>query len=140
MSRTLFEVNVSPADESETFPDVEYEPLEKLDFRMLEWITSSLIYSYFLNAMAVKGHDKGKKLFICEFIKNPAYFVLDNQTFLRCKCSAETKTAVDYVVNIHLDNTERYIVKTECKCPAGSGPRAACKHVGAFFSRWNTTV
>lgn len=83
--------------------------------------------------MAVKGHDKGKKLFLCEFIKNSTFHHHGDNIWLKCKCSAETKTTVDYDIKIHLNNRERSINKTECKCPAGKGPRAACKHVGAFL-------
>lgn len=138
LNRTLLDVDshVSSLDNKQEnigFPDAAYDPLEKLDAKLIEWVSSSLIYLYFSNTMAVKGHDKEKQLFLREFLKNCTFYQRDVDIFIKSKCSAETKTAVDYEVQIQLNYYERNTIKAECKCPAGKGPRAACKHVGALF-------
>lgn len=67
MTKELFEVNVLEEDK-ENFPAVnKYEPLEKLTKNCLEWITPTVIEYYFFERMATKGHEKGRKLFMCDF-------------------------------------------------------------------------
>lgn len=53
--------------------------------------------------------------------------------FLTALRSAQQKKHVDYKVQIHLDKEECVIMKSQCECPAGVGPSAACKRVGAVI-------
>ncbi|KAJ6648081.1 Cationic amino acid transporter 2, partial [Pseudolycoriella hygida] len=108
LGRNLFEVpNIE--EDKENFPNGKFEPLDKFQRNKIEWLTPAIINDYFEKRCAKKGDDKGRK------------------------CSAETKTSVDYHVNVHMNFPNRSVVKASCKCPAGVAPNAACKHVGAII-------
>ncbi|XP_037041596.1 uncharacterized protein LOC119078358 isoform X2 [Bradysia coprophila] len=133
VTRPLFEINVIEEDK-ENFPtNMKSQPLENLDSKILEWLTPSVIAYYFSERLSTKGHDKGRKLFLCEFLKNISFVAKDNDVFISSVCSAETKKSTDYAVRVHLNCKERTVIKANCECPAGSGKNASCKHVGAVL-------
>ncbi|KAJ6647752.1 hypothetical protein Bhyg_02975 [Pseudolycoriella hygida] len=133
LDRTLFEIAVVQSKDRNKFPEATTDQLEKLDKSTIEWLSPSLIYQYFAERTAIKGHDGGRKLFLCEFVKNCTFKTDDNDIFLTALCSAQLKKHVDYKVQIHLNKEKCAIMKTQCECPAGFGPSAACKHVGALI-------
>lgn len=107
--------------------------MEKIPKSSFDWFTPSGIALYFEERLATKGHDQGRKMFMCEFLKSILQCIVGDDIFILGKCSAQTKKSVDYEINIHLNCKERSIVKASCKCPAGIGPNGACKHVGAVL-------
>ena len=50
--------------------------------------------------------------------------------FVKCKCKAEMKKAVEYKMRACIDD-EGEILYAICGCPAGTGPLCSCKHFGA---------
>ncbi|KAJ6639518.1 hypothetical protein Bhyg_12264 [Pseudolycoriella hygida] len=94
VTRPLFEINVIEEDK-ENFPtNINPQPLENLDAKVLEWLTPPVIAYYFSERLATKGHDKGRKLFLCEFLKDVSFVETDGDVFIASKCSAETKKAL----------------------------------------------
>lgn len=128
----MFDVPIL-SDDKENFPVVSHEPLDKVEKNMLNWLTPSSINLYFDERKGLKGHEKGRKLFMCEFVKSIYQFVKGDDVFIVGKCSAEQKKSTDYEIKVHLNCKERNIVKASCGCPAGIGPNAACKHVSALL-------
>lgn len=119
--------------DKENFPTGNFVQLEKLDNRKLEWLTPTVISEYFDQGKALKGNVKGRKLFMCEFVKAIECLEIGYDVFIDAKCSAQTKTSIDYGVKVHLDCQNRSMIKASCTCPAGAAPNAACKHVGAII-------
>lgn len=132
LDRTLFEVVILTGDNSK-FPNVQYEPLEKLSTKSLEWISQRIIDMYFDDRKAQKGNTHGRRLFMSEFLKNCRFHKDGDNTYFLGMCSAEMKRSVDYEVKLHINTRECEIIKAECQCPAGKGPNAACKHVSALL-------
>lgn len=100
----------------------------------INWFSKSLIDLYFDERMASKGNEKGRRLFMCEFLKNCRFHrECSNVYFFLATCCAQMKKTVEYVVNVHVDLQDRIILKSQCQCPAGIGPNAACKHVSALL-------
>lgn len=121
-------------EDKENFPkNVVFEPLELMNKSKLEWFTPATIVYYFDERSAAKGHKQGRKLFLCDFLKNVTHHANDGDIYISGKCSAETKKNKDYRVAAHLNVSNRTICKAECECVAGKGPNAACKHVGALM-------
>ncbi|KAJ6649017.1 hypothetical protein Bhyg_04249 [Pseudolycoriella hygida] len=133
LSRTLFDVNVTPALDTNDFPSVDHKPLEKLQPQILKWLSPKSIDLYFSERMASKGYDDGRKLFMCNFLKDVKFAKMENNLYISALCSAQMKKSIDYVIRLHLNTNECAIVKSQCKCPAGVGPSAACKHVSAVL-------
>lgn len=133
MNRTLFEVATVPSQDSTSFPNVKYELLEMLPTGGLHWICKAVIDQYFNERMASKGNDKGRRLFMCDFLKSCSFYKKGDDLYFMALCSAEMKKSVDYQVRIHMNSRDCEIMKTHCQCPAGSGFSAACKHVSALL-------
>lgn len=134
LHRTLFDVPVVPSEDFRDFPiNAKYLPLEKLSTKPIQWISKAAIDLYFDARMANKGNEKGRRLFMCGFVKNCTFYENKNDVFFNAKCCAEMKKSVEYDVHIHVNNHDCLVMKSKCGCPAGMGPNAACKHVGALF-------
>ena len=133
MSRTLFSVDIVPSLDSSPFPNVKHEPLEKLPIDKLQWISQAVIDMYFNERKSSKGNIKGRRLFMCNFLKDCKFYKKDDNIYFIALCSAEMKKDVDYDVKIHVNYRECEIMKSYCRCPAGKGFSAACKHVIALL-------
>ena len=83
---------------------------------------------YFNERMARKGNEKGRKLFMCEFIKNCRFNQTGNDIYFLATCCAEMKKTVEYDVNVHVNSGECLMVSL-----SGIGPGAACKHISALL-------
>lgn len=134
LNRTLFDVPTVPANDFSNFPAIrEYHPLEKLERNVLEWLNPTSIALYFEERLGRKGFEKGRLLFMCEFVKICRFYKDQENIFFTAICSAEMKTSTDYEVKIHINSHQCEISKAQCQCPAGVGPGAACKHVSAVL-------
>lgn len=133
LDRTLFNVETVPSEDCNSFPAVKYMPLEKLSSKVLQWLSKTSIDLYFNERMAAKGNEKGRKLFMCDFLKNCRFHEKKDDIFIRATCCAEMKKSLEYDVNVHINVRECLIMKAQCQCPAGVGPGAACKHVSALL-------
>lgn len=100
---------------------------------MLEWLSLNAITLYFDSRLAAKGLEKGRRLFMCEFVKNIRWHQAEENVFFVALCSAEMKTSVDYEIKLQTNFQQREILMAQCDCPAGVGPSAACKHVSAVL-------
>lgn len=134
LNRTLFDVPSVPTIDVSNFPLVKkWSPLEKLPRNLLEWITPTSIALYFEERSAQKGFQKGRRLFMCEFVKSCMFYKDNENIFFIAICSAEMKTSTDYEIKIHINSYQCDFLKAQCNCPAGIGPSAACKHVSAVL-------
>lgn len=135
LNRTLFDIpnDPTPTVATTTFPssDRHFLPLEKLGQKPLEWLSTTSIGLYFDQRLAHKGFDKGRRLFMCDFVKIIRCHKNGNNVYIIGLCSAEMKTSQDYEVKIQIDYVLREVIWAQCQCPAGIGPLAACKHVSA---------
>lgn len=61
-----------------------------------------------------------------DFLKNCRFHKADTNIYFLATCCAEMKKTVKYDVNVHMDSLEHSIMKSQCQCPAGIGPGAAC--------------
>ena len=56
----------------------------------------------------------------------------DDSIELKGICRAEMKKKVQYKLALTISGKTAAITRAECGCPAGEGPLATCKHIGAF--------
>lgn len=130
LNRTLFEVTTL---DSSSFPIAQYEPLEKLKPHPLKWLSANAIDLYFNDRMAGKGNEKGRRLFMCGFLKNCTFHQNGDDIYFCAMSCAEMKKTKDYEVRAHINCLQCDIMKAQCQCPAGQGFSAACKHVSALM-------
>ena len=52
--------------------------------------------------------------------------------YIRAKCLPEMKKDRHYKLQLQLERDTLHIRGAECGCPAGRGPAASCKHIGAL--------
>lgn len=136
LDRTLFTVPTIPncsSGDCSIFSKLQYTPLENLPCKLVQWLSKASIDMYFGERMAGKGNEKGRRLFMCDFLRSCQFHKANNEIYFRAQCCAEMKKSVEYDVNIHVNLSECAIIKSQCQCPAGIGPGAACKHVSALL-------
>ena len=73
-----------------------------------------------------------KYLFDCGHVQNIQIGQSTGYTLVRANCLPEMKKDRVYKVFLSLEKTSWDIATAECGCPAGKGPNASCKHVGAL--------
>lgn len=108
-------------------------PLEKLKPHPLKWLSANAIDLYFNDRMAAKGNEKGRRLFMCGFLKNCTFHQNGDDIYFCAMSCAEMKKTKDYEVRAHINCLQCDIMKAQCQCPAGQGFSAACKHVSALM-------
>lgn len=75
-------------------------------------------------------NSKAFPLYKSENVNDVLYKEVENNLFIKVKCSTEMKKAVVYTVRL-VFNSSHDIVFATCACVAGCGPTAVCKHIGA---------
>lgn len=73
-----------------------------------------------------------KYLFDCGHVQNIQVGASTPHTWIKANCLPEMKKDRVYKLLLSLDSTSWDILTAECGCPAGKGPNASCKHVGAL--------
>lgn len=104
LKRTLFNVVTVAALDVSNFPTSKYEPLEKLHpTDPLHWLSEETINLYFIERMARKGNQKGRRLFMRNFLKDCNFLKNGDDIYFRAMCCAEMKKNVEYEVKVHLN-------------------------------------
>ena len=102
--------------------------------------TNAQIINYFVVRTAVDGmpvsdmkaiNISAQNLFRCGHIEDIRVF-FDKYMCVRTKCLPEMRKDLVYKLLLFLDLESSDIVAAECGCPAGKGPCASCKHIGAM--------
>ena len=97
--------------------------------------------SYFVSRTAADGLPAGdeksinksaRNLYQCGHIQSMEAGYTDEPMYLRAICILEMKRDLVYKVTLRLNRKEYDITGAICGCPAGKGPKASCKHVGAL--------
>lgn len=91
LNRTLFDVPTVPSVGTNEFPQHEYEPIEKLSHKVVVWMSMEAMNVYFSARMANKGKEKGRRLFMCDFVKNTRFYQNVDNVFFTAICCAEMK-------------------------------------------------
>ena len=76
-------------------------------------------------------NNSAMSLFRCGHIQDIMISQANGFLNLHTKCMPEMKKDKMYKLFLHLDPDILAIVGAECGCPAGNGPHASCKHIGA---------
>ena len=71
-------------------------------------------------------------LFHCGHLQQVEVFNTHDTLWLRAYCLPEMKKDITYKVELSILNGKWEISGTICRCPAGKGPAATCKHIGAL--------
>ena len=97
--------------------------------------------SYFVCRTAVDGLPAGdiksintaaKHLYDCGHVQNIEVGYTNATIFLRAICHPEMRKDRIYNLQMSIDQNSFDITSASCDCPAGKGPSASCKHVGAL--------
>ena len=103
--------------------------------------TDGQLVSYFVFRTVADGLPAGgfksmnksaKYLFDCGHVQNILIGQSTAYTLVRANCLPEMKKDRVYKVFLSLEATSWDIATAECGCPAGKGPNASCKDVGAL--------
>jgi len=102
--------------------------------------TISNTMNYFIKRTAVDGKatddfksmNSGEALFRCGHVQ--ALSVADDDEFwwIKANCRPEMKKDKMYRMVVSLCRGSWKVISAICGCPAGRGPRASCKHIGAL--------
>ena len=96
---------------------------------------------YFVSRTAMDGLPDGdiksinkaaKYLYDCGHVQNIEIGYANTTIFLRAKCHPEMQKDRIYNLLMSIDQSSCDIAAASCDCPAGKGPSASCKHVGAL--------
>ena len=99
------------------------------------------IISYFISRTATDGLPAGdiksinkaaKHLYDCGHVQNVEIGYTNTTIFIRAKCHPEMRKDRIYNLLMSIDQNCYDITAASCDCPAGKGPSASCKHVGAL--------
>ena len=97
--------------------------------------------SYFVSRTATDGLPAGdiksinkaaKHLYDCGHVQNVEVGYTNAAIFLRAICHPEMRKDRIYNLQMSIDKNNFDITSASCDCPAGKGPTASCKHVGAL--------
>ena len=103
--------------------------------------TNAQMISYFVERILADGepandvkalNNSAMSLFRCGHIQDIMISQANGFLNLHTKCMPEMKKDKMYKLFLHLDPDILAIVGAECGCPAGKGPHASCKHIGAL--------
>lgn len=103
--------------------------------------TNAQIVSYFVTRQVCdtrlcsdfKGINKSAmNLFRCGNLQQVEVYNTNERLWLRAYCLPEMKKDTTYKVELSLLHSKWEIAGAKCKCPAGKGPAATCKHIGAL--------
>ena len=102
--------------------------------------TMSDIMSYFVTRCLEDSLPSGdfksiskssENLFRCGHVQNIQVSKLDDSVYVKSQCLLEMRKDQVYCVRMRLSKSLD-ILNAECGCPAGCGPCASCKHIGAL--------
>ena len=102
--------------------------------------TMSDIMSYFVTRCLEDSLPSGdfksiskssENLFRCGHVQNIQVSKLDDCVYVKSQCLPEMRKDRVYCVRMRLSKSLD-ILNAECGCPAGCGPCASCKHIGAL--------
>lgn len=102
--------------------------------------SNAQIINYFVVRTAVDGmpvsdmkaiNNSAQNLFRCGHIQD-IKVLFDKHMCVKANCLPEMRKDRVYKLLLFLDLESADIVAAECGCPAGKGPCASCKHIGAI--------
>ena len=122
--------------------DIIWKDIRKVfsDKKDVPMFTNGQLINYFVCRTVADGLPAGdfksmnksaKYLYECGHVQNIQIGTSTSHMSVKANCLPEMKKDHVYKVLISLDTTSWDIVAAECGCPAGKGPNASCKHVGA---------
>ena len=103
--------------------------------------STSNIITYFVTRTAADGLAVGdfksankaaENLFLCGHVQDIEISTKPDILWVRAKCLPEMRKDKLYKVIASLSPVNCDILTSQCGCPAGVGPQATCKHIGAL--------
>ena len=103
--------------------------------------TNAHIISYFVSRTAVDGmpvcdfkaiNKSSLNLFNCGHVQDINVLFEEKFCIIQANCLPEMQKDCTYKLLLYLELNTFDIVGAECGCPAGKGPSASCKHIGAL--------
>lgn len=122
-----------------TIPSIKWQPLKTGNKQLL--FTNAQIINYFVLRTALDGlpasdmksiNDSALNLFRCGHVQDINLQCDNMRIRVKAKCLPEMRKDRVYILFLSLDTGTQDIVEAECGCPAGKGPSASCKHIGAL--------
>ena len=110
---------------------------QKLTPESVPPMTASFIKAYFIKhgrkdgTRPVKSLDKGREMLDGMCVKACSVLQMDPVYYFTGMVRASMKRHVNYWCRMSCSDRGE-IVNTECDCPAGTGPHAACKHLACM--------